>query len=168
MLDKILVLVLILLLPLAIFYTQKIAKQQPKPTGEYRLSEEGIQRLDQMLQQLQQKQANKPADQPAFQITTAFYSTQSGELQLAGLAPRSDIALLYALVNQSATPAASSSAVLGSEVSFRTIGVNPDKVFSLTLPIPTPVPYKLEIILQQGSHQSTLVYDFKQQKSFIY
>ena len=170
MLDKLLILILILLLPLAIFYTQKLnnTDQSQKQATKYLLTEEGIQRLEQLLQQLQQDRRVQAQPTPAFQITNAFYSTQSSQLQLAGIAPRNDINLLYAVIPQNQSTTGTNSAVLGAEVKFHTLSVNTDQVFALTLPLPSSVPDKLEIILQQGNQQATLVYDFVQQRSFVY
>lgn len=161
MFDKILLTALILLLPITILLTNFYAQKSQQQT----VSKENFDKVNLMLDQLQKSIVSKPQETltPQISVTTVYFASESGELIISGVAPKSDLSLQLSVLEKNPTTVEStSSAVLGDSIDVRALPVSGDGLFKyIHLLDKKNVPDKLEVKLEQGPASKTILYHFK-------
>ena len=118
-----------------------------------------------MLDQLQQSIKQKPQAVELAQINIAavYFATESGELIMSGVAPKSDLSLQVSVVEKKriAQKESTDSAVLGESVDVRAVQVGTEGMFKYTYGVEKPKELdRLEVRFVQGNASKTVLYHF--------
>lgn len=174
MLDKILLGLLILLLPLGLLGGKAIMESQSKQKSpdQEEVSVEDLKKI------LSQVQSSKSTDSPnsvqqKISVSGVSFATESGILRVGGVAPTQQLSVLVsATILPSASSEASNAAelgrgdgggVLGRSVEVRSISVGPGGNFVYEYR-PTITSGIIELRFDQDYAQATLQYDLDQMK----
>lgn len=162
MFDKILLAALILILPITILITNYYAQKSQQQL----VTQENLEQVNNMLEQLQKSLVQKPQSitMPDIAINTVFYSTESSELIISGLAPKSDLSMQISVLEKNNLDTnTQDSVVLGEAINVKALAVNKDGLFKYVYPVLDPDDLQsVEIKFQQGSAQKTVLYYLKQ------
>lgn len=171
MLDKIILLLLILTLPVGVVIAQRYGRSLN--SGE--VQEETIKKVDALISQINQNpQSAQQATQPEFSVTAVQMASESGTIKVSGIAPKTNaqvmvsaiITPLEAPAKAKTTKSASESAevssedVLGQSIETKAITVANDGAFVIAYPIEEPEKAKkIELHLEQGRVSTSIIYD---------
>ncbi len=184
LLDKFLILLLISMLPTAIFIT---SQNQELEGGNAKKAAEAEQKIHQAIQQLQ---ASKPVDVPKaapITIDKISYATESGELTITGVAPGRNLNVMVSatvLPHKKTTPApttkseidttsSSSSAakasslddaVLGESVEVVAVKADVDGKFTLVKKVDFKKTDLVELRFDQADSTATVQYSIQENK----
>lgn len=187
--DKLLVLLLVITLPMAIFFTSQHQNQLDEKANE-QVNEKQIQKIDQAIKQIQSSSASKKTDEEAkavpINIDKISFATQSGELKVSGIAPGKNLNIMVSAVvtpikkeipktkiaSKSAQPKATESAsldetVLGQSVEVVAVKAGDKGEFSFVKKLDLQKPGILELRFEQGESTATIQYDLSKNKRVL-
>jgi len=164
MLDKLLIGLMILILPVTIglsWYFWGQAEVDPETQAR-------MEKLDSLIAQLNQEAAQPASEagvnEPKIDVTTVFYATESGELTVTGVAPETKLNMYLTAVESGgvadADEESTESAVLGKSLVNQVVKVGVGGVFVVNYEAESVEGKRVELRLEQGQASKTVVYDF--------
>lgn len=177
MLDKIVLLLLILTLPVGVVVAQRYGR-----AGSGVESEETVKKVDALINQINQsnQQPAAAAPQQAFSISTVHLATESGTLMVTGVAPKTNAQVMMSAVvtpiggtktQTTSKKTASDSAeptevpVLGDSIETHAVSVEAGGVFVINYPVEDiDATQKIELHLEQGMYSTSVIYNVKEKK----
>lgn len=163
MFDKLLLVIMLLLLPVSALLTRYYLAKSAQPT----VSVESLEKVDVMLNQLQQtiSQKKEPEEGPDFIISSVFYATESGVLNVSGVAPKGNLSVRISTLEKekkTSSATASESAVLGESVAEKAVTTSADGIFGYEYEVEgnDKELETIEVRIEQGQVNKTLIYYF--------
>ncbi len=175
--DKLLLALLLVLLPVGIFVAATLTKQADSKTGgEGTQDVATVEDLKKMLESMQQqpKAVSKPETSP-IEVTSVMYASHSGRLQVAGLAPQPQVAITVSatvlppesLLTQEINASASAdNNVLGHAVEVKSVkpAAGGSFVYEYSLPRKEGL---VQVTLQQGQATKVVQFDLQANKQTL-
>ncbi len=176
--DKLLLVLLLLLLPVGIFVAATLSKQSDakSTTGISAKDAATVEDLKKMLESMQSQPKSAPKDVASpIEVTSVAYASDSGRLQVAGLAPQSQVAITISatvlppesLLPQEINASASADAnVLGHAVEMKSVkpAAGGSFVYEFFLPRKDGL---VQVTLQQGPTTKVVQFDISANKQIL-
>jgi hypothetical protein len=176
--DKLLLVLLLLLLPVGIFVASTLSKQtEGKSADGSSLTDAAtVEDLKKMLESMQNQPKSAPKDAlNPIEVTSVAYASDSGRLQVAGLAPQAQVAITVSatvLPPESLLPqeinasASADSNVLGHAVDVKSIKPASGGSFVYEYALPRNEGL-VQVTLQQGQVTKVVQFDIKANKQIL-
>jgi hypothetical protein len=174
-LDKFLILLLIITLPVSIFLTSQYGKKIGQEK-EKKLQEEQMVKLNQALTEIRNNETtNQQAIQTDIKIDEINFATKSGELTISGSAPVKNLNIVISAITTPAKIKAKSDKrssksgelseeVLGQKVDVVAVKTDNDGKFEFVKKIDSEKIGLIDIRLDQGEASLTVQYSFLENK----
>lgn len=175
--DKLLLVVLLLLLPVGIFVAATLTKQSDAKEGKSISGQDAatVEDLKKMLESMQSQPKTTSNESTSIEVTSVAYASDSGRLQVAGLAPQAQLAITISatvLPPESLLPqeinasASADSNVLGHAVEVKSIkpAAGGSFVYEYSLPRKDGL---AQVTLQQGQVVKVVQFDIANNKQTL-
>lgn len=175
--DKLLLVVLLLLLPVGIFVAATLTRQSDAKEGKNISGQDAatVEDLKKMLESMQSQPKTTPKESASIEVTSVAYASDSGRLQVAGLAPQPQLAITISatvLPPESLLPqeinasASADSNVLGHTVEVKSIkpAAGGSFVYEYSLPRKDGL---VQVTLQQGQAVKVVQFDIANNKQTL-
>jgi len=171
MLDKILLVLLILLLPLGILASRQLLKISPNGATRADVTEKQITDIIQKLNEQVELPPQTITQMPTLNVTAVTYASGAGVLKVAGVAPSGTVSITVtaAVLPPETIPELNTGInpdVLGQTVTIKAVKPQSDGSFTYEYPVKDTLGI-VEINLIQGNAHNTIQYDLQGQKRLI-
>ncbi len=161
MIDKFLIFLLVITLPLGLFAAYRIQKQ----AAGKQMDEQRATQIDEALNQIEQA-LERPAQpsQPKISISSVNYASDSGKLEVTGIAPQPEAQIIVSAVVTSSSKSEGNDKVLGERVDVVAVAPQPDGTFVFKYPIEDESSQAIELKFEQNGAISSIKYDLVKNK----
>jgi hypothetical protein len=171
--DKLLLLLLIILLPVGIVASRQLFQPSLSEDKQIEVQTKKVEELMSKLNTQLDKKSSQSKTSSDFSITAVTNSSESGVIRVAGVAPTGKISVYYTAVNipKDIIPELNKNQVvdkkvLGESVQIKALKTNPDGTFILEYPVKGTNEI-VEFVLTQDQSQMIIQYDLGLNKRIL-